>query len=137
MGAVHTQRTIAWNLVPTTDFEATVRFFEAVMGWEMKQRGVPVHDLQFQRYAMFHCPNGVVMEVVEPSADCAARFTGPVLAITVDDLLGMKQRIEATGVLFDTDVIYSDDGSAWTYFDLPGAGRFQLMGVGVPKPQTD
>jgi|GEM_PF-6753891 len=63
MGAVHTQRTIAWNLVPTTDFEATVRFFEELMGWEMEQQGVPVHDLQFQRYAMFRCPNGVVLEV--------------------------------------------------------------------------
>jgi len=128
---------VSWILHPTRDFEATVALFAETLGLSMLQRGVPVDDLQFVHYAQFKLDNGVVLEVVEPSAECADRFTGPVLAMTVDDLLGMKQRIEATGVVFHTDVIYSDDGSAWTYFEVPGAGRFQLMGVGVSKPQTD
>ena len=91
------------------------------------------YGLQFLRYAQFELDNRMVLELVEPSDECAETYLGPILAITTTDFLSMKSTIESAGITFLTDVIRSEDGWAWAYFNVPGASTFQLYGFYGPK----
>ncbi len=120
---------VAWILIPTLAFDTDLAFFSEGLGLSLVQQGTPVDDRQFLRYAQFELDNRMVLELLEPSDECAETYLGPVLAIMTTDLLSMKSTIEAAGTAFLTDVIRSEDGWAWTYFNVPGAGIFQLYGV--------
>ena len=124
---------VEWLLVPTEAFDATVAFFEEVMGFPVEQRGKPVNDLQFLRYAVIRMRNGMVLELVEPAPEAAERLKGAVVCLTVQDLGGMRAHLEGHGVAFASGIIDTKTGLGWTYFQVPGATVFQLQGGTPPR----
>ena len=56
---------IDWLLAPTRSFQQSLAFFRDVMGMTVTDKGVPVTDTQFSRYAQVKMPNGVVLEIVD------------------------------------------------------------------------
>ncbi len=124
---------VGWILAPSTSFDTSVEFFEGTMGLPVKARGTPVTDLQFQRYAQFQLPNGMILESVEPVPDCEGRFSGPVVTLTVSNLNQSIDQLERQGMRFLTSPFDSGDGWAWIYFQLPGSTTFQLQGP-YPAP---
>ncbi len=128
---------IGWVVVPSHDFEATVSFLQEVMGFPIEAQGTPTNDHQYLRYAMFRTPNGVVLEVVEPTPTCADLYTHPVVCISVSDLTETRAALEADGIVFLTETIETDTGAAWTYFRTPEGTPTQICTdphAAWPKP---
>ncbi|HCP48182.1 MAG TPA: hypothetical protein DIU15_19240 [Deltaproteobacteria bacterium] len=128
---------VVWVLSPTSNFEATVGFFDELKGLVLEDSGTPTQDLQFSRYAMFRTLNGVVLEVVEPIAEKADLFTHPVVSISVRDLPATRTRLDDQGVDFITDIIGTDSEASWTYFRSPCGTLYQLSedsSVEQPEP---
>ena len=119
---------VEWILVPTTHFEETIGFFENTLKFSVLQRGTPVHDLRFHQYAQYQVRNGVVLEVVEPIPTEQQSFRGPVISITVKDLLASRKQLEKAGLSRLSDIVDGEDGSGWFYFEVPGSTTFQLQG---------
>ena len=118
---------IEWILIPSTKFDATVVFFENILGFAIEESGVPVVDLQYNRYATFKMSNGVILEVVEPISVFTERYNGPVVSLSVLNLRNMILKLKNHGCEFLTD-IKNPDGIGWTYFDSPAGITFQLQG---------
>jgi len=72
--------------------------------------------------------NGMTLEIVEPIAQEQERFPGPVVSLTVNDLLEYKARLENHGIEMLSDVVDDSNGSGWLYFRLPGSTTFQIQG---------
>ena len=119
---------VEWILVPSTHFDETIGFFENTLALSVLQRGTPVHDLRFKQYAQYQVRNGVVLEVVEPIPTEQQWFSGPVISITVKDLLASRKQLEKAGLSLLSDIVDGEDGSGWFYFEVPGSTTFQLQG---------
>lgn len=117
---------VVWILNPTSDFDATVTFFDAFRGLVLEEMGTPVQDMQFSRYAVFRTENGVVLEVVEPTLEKAELFIHPVVSISVRNLRESMRGLTEQGVNFITEVIGTEGGECWTYFRSPCGTLYQL-----------
>src|ERR1700690_1781632 len=98
---------IRWIAVCTTNFDETVAFFCNVMGLAVTEKGVPVTDTQFTRYAQITMPNGVVLEIVEPTETVRQLYKAPIVSITVEDLAEARRELEDRKIelltpIFDT-----------------------------------
>ena len=119
---------ITWILAPTRRFEETLAFFRDVMRLPVAEQGIPVTDTQFTRYAQLKLPNDVVLEIVEPSEATGQLYHGPVLSITVNDVVEARHELEERQVEFVTPLFDTEKGWGWTYFKAPDGGVYQLQG---------
>ncbi|MEC9072374.1 MAG: VOC family protein, partial [Myxococcota bacterium] len=119
---------VEWILIPTTDFEGTVDFFQRVINLTVEQSGTAVNDLQFRRYGLLRAPDGVVLEVVELNPERPPGFTHPVPSITVGDLGETRAQMERQGLAFLTGIVDTGADLGWTYLRPPGAETIQLQG---------
>src|SRR2546428_12975159 len=85
---------IEWIITCTTTFDATVAFFCNVMGLAVTEKGVPVTDTQFTRYAQITMPNGAVLEIVEPGETVRQLYKAPIVSITADDAAQPRRELE-------------------------------------------
>ena len=83
---------IRWIATCTANFDETVAFFCNVMSLPVTEEGVSVTDTQFTFYAQITMPNGVVLEVVEPSETAGELYNAPVVSITVNDVAEARAR---------------------------------------------
>lgn len=119
---------ITWILAPTTRFQESLAFFRDVLGLAVVAEGVPVIDTQFSRYAQMKLPNGVVLEIVEPTEAVSRLYTAPVVSITVDDVALAKDELEQRNIKFVAPVFDTTEGWGWTYFEGPDGAVYQLQG---------
>ena len=126
---------ITWILAPTSRFEESLAFFRDVLDLPVVEQGVPAIDTQFSRYAQIRLPNAVVLEVVEPKQEVAHLYHAPVVSITVDNVAGARQELEARQVQFVTPLFDTREGWGWTYFQAPDRTVYQLQGP-LPKRVT-
>ena len=126
-------------LTCTNSFEATLAFFRDVIGLPVLEEGTPVTDTQFRRYATLGMPNGVVLEVVEPQESVGELYTGPVVSITVDDVVQARSDLEAKGVECVAPLFETGSGWGWTYFRAPDGSVYQIQGpcVTLDRPRAD
>jgi catechol 2,3-dioxygenase-like lactoylglutathione lyase family enzyme len=119
---------IKWIGTCTTNFDETVAFFANVMGLPVTQKGVAVVDTQFARYAQIAMPNGVVLEVLEPSEAVRQLYKAPIVSITVDDVAQARRELEGRKIEFLTPIFDTKQGWAWTYFRAPDGNIYQIQG---------
>ena len=116
-------------MAPCTRFDESVQFFEQTLKLPIQDRGTPVSDLRFHRYAQFRTRGGVTLELVEPIATQRDLFSGPVVSITVSDVRAARTRLNDRGVSVLTDFIDDSNGWGWFYFRVPGSTTFQISGT--------
>src|SRR5437773_6059972 len=119
---------VEWVITCTTNFDETVAFFRDVMGLAVTEEGVPVTDTQFTRYAQITMPNGVVLEIVEPSESVRQLYKAPIVSITVDDLAQARRELEGRKIEFLTPIFDTRKGFGWTYFRAPDGNVYQIQG---------
>ena len=98
-------------LIPTTDFKATSSFFSAVMGFAVDINSVP--DNRFHRQAIVKMPNGVSLEVVEPTPDHRSRYAKPIVCLQTSDASTIKKHLIKCGIDTIKDPIITPDGSCY------------------------
>lgn len=130
---------INWILAPTRRFQQSVAFFRDVMSMSVAEEGVPVTDAQFSRYAQINMPNGVVLEIVEPSDAVAQLYHAPIVSITSDDLAQARRELEERQIAFLTPTFDTKQGYGWAYFRAPDGNVYQLQGPYPPpsKPMDE
>jgi|GEM_PF-1812765 len=119
---------VEWILVPTQRLDAMAAFLGDVLGYSKVTGGIPSEDLQYTRYALFTTPSGVVLELVEPTAEHAPRYPAPVVSFTVPDLNDAIDAVQRSEAELLTDVFAPNSPFSWVYFRTPGGGTFQLQG---------
>jgi len=122
------QEGVEWILAPCIHFDSAVDFFKHTMNLTIQAQGTPTLDLRFHRYAQCQAGNGMVLEIVEPITEQQGLFQGPVVSLTVNDLLEYKTQLENRSLEILSDVIDDSNGWGWFYFRLPGSTTFQLQG---------
>lgn len=119
---------VNWFFSGTAEFERTVAFFRDVMGLSARERGVPVTDTQFTRYALFGLPDGATLEVLEPKEQMRELYDVVMVSLTVDDVVEARRELEGKGVEFVAPMLRAPDGQGWTYFRAPDGHVYQLAG---------
>jgi len=119
---------IDWIITCTDNFEATVAFFRDVMNLSIIAEGVPVVDTQFTRYALIRMPNGVSLEIVEPTSTARQLYDAPIVSITVADLSQARLEMERQQVEFVTSIFDDQAGWGWYYFRAPDNNIYQIQG---------
>ena len=115
-------------LIPTSDFERTLAFFQRPLGLSISHQGMARSDTPFKRYAELPTPNGVVLELVEPAPGFAAVYTHPVISFSVDDLVAARERIAAAGL----EILSPMTPTSELYFRGPGGTPYRL----TPRDQA-
>jgi len=127
---------VTWIMVPSSDYTATVNFFEKTMGFSKISHGTPVTDKQFLRFAVFRTANDVVLEVVEPIAERATLYTHPIVSIEVQNMRPFRTYLKDNNVQFLTEIIDNRSGSIWSYFLDPAGIPFQIASdISTSKPK--
>ena len=121
-------------MIPSRDFDATLDFFTKTLRIPLDPHGTPSQDPQFLRVAVLSAPNGVKLEIGEPTPSCAALYLHPVISITVKKLDATRQSLEAQGVEFLSPTVHHEAGRAWTYFRTPSGSPTQLRSELDPEP---
>ncbi len=119
---------VEWILVPTQRLDAMAAFLIDVLGYSKVTEGIPSEDLQYARYAVFTTPSGVVLELVEPTAEHMRRYPAPVVSFTVPNLNDAINAVQRSEAELLTDVVAPTSPFSWVYFRAPGGGTFQLQG---------
>lgn len=109
-------------LIPTSDFERTLAFFQRTLGFTIGNQGMARPDTPFKRYAVCPTPNGVVLELVEPAPGFAAVYTHPVISFSVDDVAAAQERIAAAGL----EILIPMTPTLQMYFRGPGGTPYRL-----------
>jgi hypothetical protein len=120
---------ITWVMSCTTHFAESVEFFRDTMGLAVSEAGVPVTETQFTRYAQFKMPNGIVLEIVEPTEGVWRLYDAPIVSITVDNLAQARRDLENRQIEFVAPIFQTPEGWAWTYFRAPDGHVYQLQGA--------
>lgn len=119
----------SWAGAPTADFDATLKFFENVLGLQLARR---MDEVDF---AMFRLPSGQVFEVFGPKSDEQGFMTSPAIAFDVKDIYTARAELEEQGIEFVTEIETSPSGkSAWTYFVGPDGFLYELFQQNKNKP---
>jgi predicted enzyme related to lactoylglutathione lyase len=119
---------IKWIATCTTNFDKSVAFFSNVMGLAVTEEGIPVTDTQFTRYAQIAMPNGVVLEILEPTELVRQLYKAPIVSITVDDVALARRELEGRKIEFLTPIFDTKKGWGWTYFRAPDGNVYQIQG---------
>ncbi len=101
--------------VPARDFEASVEFYRTVLGLPFRTRWGEMPCAEFQA-------GNVTLAIMEPTAfGQEFRPHSLPLALAVDDVAAARERLEARGVEFVTDII--DSGVCHQAIFLDPAGN--------------
>jgi predicted enzyme related to lactoylglutathione lyase len=101
--------------VPAQDFEESVRFYGEVLGLEAGKRWGSMPGAEFQA-------GNLTLAIMDPTA-FGQEFKphGLPIALQVDDVAAARERLEAAGVKFVTDII--DSGVCHQAIFLDPAGN--------------
>jgi catechol 2,3-dioxygenase-like lactoylglutathione lyase family enzyme len=109
---------LVWGGTRTENFDATVRFFEDVMGLE--------RDEQQPGFVSFKLTNGDKFEVFGPADTNHSFFTtGPVIGFGVGDVDAERARLEAAGIEFVAPT-QGEGGYRWAHFRGPDGNIYEL-----------
>jgi catechol 2,3-dioxygenase-like lactoylglutathione lyase family enzyme len=108
-----------WLGTRTDRYEEMVRFFQDVLGLQLRHRGTD--------FAILELENGTHVEVFGPGEkEHTFMTTGPVVGFKVDDVPASRREMEAAGVEFLDAEVQSFKGSSWTHFRGPDGNVYQL-----------
>jgi catechol 2,3-dioxygenase-like lactoylglutathione lyase family enzyme len=114
-------RGFSWAGTPTSDFDATSRFFTEV---------VELEALLIDRERMlgvFELPSGQLFEIFGPGNRYYKLMTGPGIAFDVDDVEAARTELENEGIKFVSEIERGSHGDAWTLFEGPDGYVYQLF----------
>ena len=101
-----------WYELMTTDLDAAVAFYGAVVGWDIRDSGMPG-----MRYMIFGKDGKDVGGMVAWSS------------MGMDKPAGWKGHIHTTDVDAATNAVVADGGTEfWAPTEIPGVGRFSVVG---------
>lgn len=110
---------LGWLGLRTERFEETVSLYRDVLGLEPFQA-----DTESVR---FRLGDGTQLHVYGPNDDDHRFFgTAPVVGLIVDDVPALRERMEAAGIEFLTE-LEEDSGSAWCHFRGPDGNVYEII----------
>jgi catechol 2,3-dioxygenase-like lactoylglutathione lyase family enzyme len=116
---------LGWLGVRTDRFGRTVALYRDVLGLE------PFHADEAS--VRFRLRNGTELHVYGPADDDHRFFgTAPVVGLAVEDAAATRERLEAAGVHFLTE-LERDGDAAWCHFRGPDGNVYEIVsGAGDP-----
>jgi catechol 2,3-dioxygenase-like lactoylglutathione lyase family enzyme len=119
---------LAWVGTRTDAAEATVRFFEDVLGL--------TGDRLEEDFWLLKLPDGSKVEIFGPATSINRHFqTGPVAGFLVDDVPTAAAELRAAGVEILLESGVDPSGNAWVHFRAPDGNIYELtQDPGVSRP---
>ncbi|MGH3056756.1 MAG: VOC family protein [Gaiellaceae bacterium] len=116
---------LGWLGVRTDRFGETVSLYRDVLGLE------PFHADEAS--VRFRLDNGAELHVYGPADDDHRFFgTAPVVGLAVEDAAATRERLEAAGITFLTE-LECDADAAWCHFRGPDGNVYEIIsGAGGP-----
>jgi predicted enzyme related to lactoylglutathione lyase len=111
---------VVWVGTRTHAFEETVRFFEDVLGVDLRRINPD--------FAWSRMPNTSQLEIFGPGDRDHPEFTtGPVPEFLVDDVGDAIEELRAAGVeILGTPVVDDGEGNGWVHFRAPDGNVYGL-----------
>ena len=110
---------LAWLGTRATDFDATVRFAEDVLGLS--------RAFEQDSVVGFRLPDGSLVEIFAPGVQAGGHPPeGVVGGFEVDDLTAARTELEAAGM--EAGELQTAGGGAWFYFRAPDGNLYELVG---------
>ena len=108
---------LAWVGTRTTEYAATLAFFEDVLG-------LGVHSSE-PDFAVLQVPDGATVEIFGPASRYNQHLTHPVAGFLVSDLVEAVAQLEAAGV----EIVLPLQGGgerSWMHFRAPDGFVYEL-----------
>jgi catechol 2,3-dioxygenase-like lactoylglutathione lyase family enzyme len=119
-------RGLGWLGVRTDRFGETVSLYRDVLGLE------PFHDDDAS--VRFRLDDGTELHVYGPADDDHRFFgTAPVVGLAVEDAAAARERLQAAGITFLTE-LERDGEAAWCHFEGPDGNVYELISGAGGRP---
>ncbi len=92
---------VAFTMYPITDIDRARQFYEKTLGLEVGAAGGQ-GDMHWVEYDL---PNGGCLALTNTTGEVPSSSAGGTIALEVDDLAAVIERLEGEGVEFTSDVI--------------------------------
>ena len=123
---------IEWILLPTSDLNLDLEFYERTLKLKPLRTGKAKNDPFLDEYAILKTPNGVVLEIVKPKLEHMDLFKYPIFCYTVENLYEKYELMRVQNERLISDIVDTHEAWGWFYVMSRSGTLFQLQGP-LPK----